>query len=110
VAVISLHAAALFRTFPARFRALLAVVGIVPGANLATPFAHVGAHAAQIRGEVRRTSHEAGGKAADLRAIDVRGDAISHHLNVVLPQAGGGAVVTSIGASVAGGDAGRVVG
>ena len=68
-------------------------------ALVAAGLAELGALFHDVRSVLRATGHEAGGKGADVGAVAVEAYAADHHFNVLLLQAGGGAVL-------AGGDAG----
>jgi hypothetical protein len=102
------HPPALLSAPTARLRALLAVILRVLRALVATGLADLGTQLAQLLGEVAAACHVACRKPAHRGAIHVECDAARHHLDVGLLQASGRAVVTCIGAGVAGIDAGLV--
>tara|TARA_B100001105_G_C22399454_1_gene448590 strand:+ start:804 stop:1118 length:315 start_codon:yes stop_codon:yes gene_type:complete len=93
----------------ARLGALLAVVMLVPATLVATRLADLRAQLAQLLGEVAAPGHVASRQAADCGAVHVQRDASRHHLDVLLLQAGRGAVVTGVSAGVARLDAGLVL-
>jgi len=102
------HAAALVRATLASDRAILAMGMLVPGALLAAGIAHGGAQLAELAVELTASRHVARRESADGGAVHVEGNALRHHLDVLLSQAGGGAVVAGIGTGVASLDAGLV--
>lgn len=81
---------------------------LVPGALLAAGIAHGGAQLAELTVELTASRHVARRESADGGAVHVEGNALRHHLDVLLSQAGGGAVVAGIGTGVARLDAGLV--
>lgn len=101
------HAAALFGATAAGLGAFPAMLhGGVLLALLRAGLAHVGAGLTDRSGELAAAGHVARGKPADGRAIHVELDAARKHLDVLLPQAGGSAMVAGDRATVAGIDAG----
>jgi hypothetical protein len=70
-------------------------------ALLRASIADLGAQAANFHCHGRAARHEAHGKVADLRAVDVGGDAVRHHSDVLLLEAGRCAVITGNGTGLA---------
>ncbi len=68
-------------------------------------FTQVGAELANISRVWTSTGHERNRRVADLGAVPVEPDAVYHHLNILLAEAGFGAGITGNGASLAGLDA-----
>lgn len=66
------------------------------------------AHLAHLIREATAARHEAGRKTADRGAVDVECDALRHHADVLLLEAGGRAAIARIGARIARIDAGLV--
>ena len=95
----------------AGFGALLAMrgVGTVLFALVAAGLADFGALAQQVGGVLRTAGHKAGGQGADVGAVAVEADAASHHLHVLLAEAGGGAVFARGDAGVEGVEEGLVL-
>lgn len=96
------HGPAGIRAAAARLRALLAVIHPVLPAFVAACLADVGALPAQRHGKCAAARHVRRGKPANLGTVDIQGNAARHHLDVVLGQAGGRAVVARGGAGVTG--------
>lgn len=74
-------------------------------AFLGAGIANLRAELAERAGELAAARHERNARATDLGAVDVQRDASSEALDVLLRQAGGGAVVAGDRAVVAGVDA-----
>jgi hypothetical protein len=71
--------------------------------------AYISTLATQLLGEFAVARHVASCQSTDGGAIHVECDATRHHLDVLLLQTGCRAVVTRIGASIAGVDAGLML-
>jgi hypothetical protein len=89
----------------ARIGTALAVFDLMLPAFLFAFAANVGTNAADIFRELRAGGHHCGRGEADLRAITIQGDAARHHFDIVLLQAGAGAVFAFARAVIAGFDA-----
>ncbi len=98
------HLPAFFSTASAGSRALLAVIGFVPGAFFRARFAGFGTHRAEWLGERRATRHFPGGERTEVRAAPVQADTLRHHLDVILGKARTGAVFAGQGTGLAGFD------
>ena len=85
-------------------------MGTVPGALVAAGFADFGAYFQQVRGVLRAAGYKAGGEGADIGAVAVELNAASHHLHVLLLQAGGGAMLAGGDAGIEGIEQGLVLG
>lgn len=81
---------------------------LVLAAFVCARLANVGAQGAQGFGMLAVTRHEGSRDGAELGAIHVQRDALCHHLDIRLFEAGRCAVVASQGAGVAGFDAAAV--
>jgi hypothetical protein len=103
------HPPAFLSTPAACLGAPLAVVVLVLAALLATRVADLRTQLAQLLGEVAAPGHVTSRQAADCGAVHVERDTSRHHLDVLLLQAGRGAVVTGVSAGVARLDAGLVL-
>lgn len=98
----------------AGFGAKAAVLDDVFGGDVAHAFlgaalAHRGAILARGAGEAAAARQITGGQAAELRAVDIEGDAADEGLRVGFAEAGDAAVVATGSASIAGIDAGSVL-
>jgi len=100
------HATAFVRAFATRGRALAAVIHRVSFAFLRADVAHVRAEAADRGCELAASAHEAGGRATNLRAVDIECDTARETFDVLFLKAGRCAVVAGDGAVVARVDAG----
>jgi hypothetical protein len=100
------HAAAFLGTTPAGLGALAAMIHLVPLAFLRAGLADISAGLADHSRKLAAAGHVAGGEPADGGAVHVELDAAGHRLDVLLSQAGGGAMVAGDRAAVAGIDAG----
>ena len=78
--------AALLCTAAAGFGAALAVVGFVLFTLGSAGIADLGTQAAQLGSELRAATHPPGGRPADLRAVSIKANALSHFLDVTLAQ------------------------
>lgn len=96
------HAAALLRATPARFRARLAMVHVVPGAFRCTSLAHLRAGLAHRGRKFAAARHVTHRQAADLGAVDIKGDASGHRLGIGFREACGSTVIAGEGALIAG--------
>jgi hypothetical protein len=85
------------------------MVRLVLAAFFAAGLADLGAQLTQLLGELATAGHIARGQTADCSAVHVQRDASRHHFHVLLLQARGRTVVASVGAGVAGVDAGLVL-
>lgn len=111
---VRLHGACHLAHFPAGLRApatrlgTFAAVIHVSGVFFALSsagLADVGAKLANLLGELTTARHEANGRVTDLRAIAVETNALRHHFDVLLAQAGVGAMVAGYCAFLASLDA-----
>src|SRR6266511_288492 len=93
------HREALLRARPAAASALAAMLRIMARAFVGARFADLSAQLAGVHGGLASTRHESGGKAADLRAVDVERDAAGELRHVALLQAGGCADIARDGRS-----------
>ena len=100
------HAAALLCAAAAHGRAILAMLSFMLGTLISACFAYLGAGLAYRTGKLAAACHEASRKTANLGAVDIEGNTVGHHLDVILPQAGAGACIAGGRAGVAGVDAG----
>jgi hypothetical protein len=82
---------------------------VVLATFLAASAANLGANAAEVCGKLRPARHEPRRDAADHGALMVEVDAAGHLLNVLLPQAGAGAMFALSSALVAGFDAASIL-
>lgn len=103
------HSAAFLGATPASLRAGLAVVVLMLRAFVAAGLAYLRAQLAQLLNEVTATRHAGCRESTDGSAVHVQRDAPRHHLDVFFPQARGCAVVTGVGARVAGVDTSLVL-
>jgi hypothetical protein len=108
-ALLGCHAAAFLGAMAASLRAGLAVVVLVLRAFVAAGLAYLRAQLAQLLNEVTATRHAGCRESTDGSAVHVQRDAPRHHLDVFFPQARGCAVVTGVGARVAGVDTSLVL-
>jgi hypothetical protein len=90
---------------PTRFGAHLTVVGIVLFALRGAGFTDFGAERAQLCRKRTPCRHKLRSQPTNRCAITIDQDAFSHHLEVGLVEAGGGAVITRRSALVTGVDA-----
>jgi len=89
------HATTLLGAASAGLRAALAVLHVaVLLAFLRTLFANVRAQLAELRGALTTARHHDRGSATNLGAFEVERDAAREHLDVLLIQTGGGAMLT----------------
>lgn len=101
------HAAAFLGAAPACLGAFMAVLYVlVPFALFAAGVAYLGAEATNVPGQLAAASHVLGSEAADRGAIEVELYAASQVLHLRFAKTGSGAMVASLGAGVAGLDAG----
>lgn len=89
--------------------ALLAMLRLVFGAFVGARLTDLGAHPAQFRRVGRAARHELSGQTANVGAVPVELNALSHHLDVVLPQTRCRAGLACCDAFVAGRDAGFIL-
>ena len=99
------HPPAFFGALAASLGASLAVIHLMLAALFCACLAHFCAQAAKGLGKFASTSHIAGRKAANLRAIHVQLYAARHAFNVLLFQTGNSAVVARGGAGITSVDA-----
>ena len=102
------HLAAFLGALVAGLGALLAVFHVLLGAFVATRLADVGAQGADGIGVLATAGHRGGGQLANRSAVHIERDAARHHLDVLLVQAGCGAMIAGHGAGVAGFEARKV--
>ncbi len=86
----------------ASFGAFLAMVESMLGALGAAGIADFGAERADLGGELGAARHLARGEGADVGATAIKFDAMGHHVDVGLAEAGGGAALAGVSASMAG--------
>lgn len=86
------HLAARLSAAAAGLGAAFAVVAVVLLALSGTAIASFGADAAHLTMKVRIANHEAGAEVASVRTVPAELDTLSHHLDHVATQAGGGTV------------------
>lgn len=103
------HLSALGSTLAAGFGAGLAVCVLVLCTLFGAGFADMGAKRANLFRVDAAACHEACGEMADGCAVDVVADAVRHHGRVFFGEAGGRAVIASVGAGIAGSDTGLVL-
>lgn len=96
------HAAAFVGTAAAGFGAPLAVIHLVVCALRGAGFADLRTDLTDRVHEAGTAAHERGGGPTNLRAIQIERDAAGHVGNVLLVQAGFGAVLALLGAAGAG--------
>jgi hypothetical protein len=89
--------------------AALAVVGVMTAALGAARLTDFGAQAAEFERESRTPAHEPGREEADRGAVAVEPDALGHGRDIVLVEAGAGAVFAFLGAGQTGFDTGLML-
>jgi hypothetical protein len=95
---------ALGRAAAAGRGAILAMLHLVRGALVRAHVAQVSASLTDGAGGLTGARHHACGQSAQLGAVDVKGNAARHHLDVLFLQAGGRAHITRIRTIIAGFD------
>ena len=107
LAVATTHAAALLCATAAHSRAILAMLSLVLCALVSACLAYLGAGLADRTCKLAAACYEASCKTANLSALDVEGNAVGHHFDVIFSQtssdariAGGGAGVTGVNAGL----------
>lgn len=77
------HAAALLCAATAHVGAILAMLSFMFGALVSARFAYLGAGLADRTGKFAAACEEASCKTANLGAVDIEGNAVGHHFDVV---------------------------
>ncbi|WP_422822690.1 hypothetical protein [Vreelandella maris] len=94
------HRSTLTGAMMARLSALLTMLGIVFGTLITARFANISAYSADVLGVFTPLGHEGSCQAANLRALAIQTDTLSHHFHIIFLQAGSSARITINGADI----------